>query len=200
MDLDNQIQVYIDEHEKFKDILVELRRIVKNEDFEETLKWGIPTYVYGKKNLVGIGAFQNHVGLWFFQGALLNDKARILHNAQTGKTKAMRQIHFKKLDEIDEPTLVAYLQETIKNQNNGLRVKISKAVKQVVIPSDLDSFLSADLSMLKAFIKLTPGRQKEYIEYIQSAKREQTKSDRLKKITPLIKAGKGLNDKYKSNR
>ena len=200
MDLDNQIQAYIDEHEKFKEILVELRRIVKNEDFQETLKWGIPTYVYGKKNLIGIGAFQNHVGLWFFQGALLNDKARILHNAQEGKTKAMRQIHIKKLDEIDEPTLVAYLQETIENQNKGLKIKTSKAVKQVVIPSDLNSFLSADLLMLKAFKKLTPGRQKEYIEYIQSAKREQTKSDRLKKITPLIKAGKGLNDKYKSNR
>lgn len=199
MNLDNQIQTYIDKHEKFKDILVELRRIVKNEAFEETLKWGIPTYVYEQKNLVAIGAFKNHVGLWFFQGALLKDKARILHNAQEGKTKAMRQIHFKNLDEIDETTLVAYLQETIKNQNKGLSVKISKPVKQVVISSELNSFLSADVSMLKAFKKLTPGRQKEYIEYIESAKRERTKSDRLKKIIPLIKAEKGLNDKYKSN-
>ena len=68
-----------------------------------------------------------------------------------------------------------------------------------MIPSELNSFLSGDVSILNAFKKLTPGRQKEYIEYIDSAKREQTKSDRLKKITPLIKAGKGLNDKYKSN-
>jgi len=200
MNLDNQIQAYINEHEKFKDILVELRRIVKNKAFEETLKWGIPTYVYEQKNLVGIGAFKNHVGLWFFQGALLKDEAGILHNAQEGKTKAMRQIHFKKFEEIDEQILVAYLQETIDNQNKGLKVNISKPVKQVVIPTELKSFLSADLLMFKAFKKLTPGRQKEYIEYIHSAKREQTKSDRLKKITPLIKAGKGLNDKYKSNR
>jgi len=199
MNFDNQIQAYIDEHEKFKDILVELRRIVKNEDFEETLKWGIPTYVYEQKNLVGIGAFKHHVGLWFFQGALLKDKSRVLHNAQEGKTKAMRQIHFKKIDEIDEPTLTAYLQETIENQHKGLEVKISKPVKHIVIPSELNSFLSGDVSILNAFKKLTPGRQKEYIEYIDSAKREQTKSDRLKKITPLIKAGKGLNDKYKSN-
>ena len=40
MNLDDQIEAYIDEHEKFKDILVDLRRIVKNEAFEETLKWG----------------------------------------------------------------------------------------------------------------------------------------------------------------
>lgn len=199
MDLDHKIQAYIDEHKKFKDILVELRRIIKKEDFEETLKWGIPTYVYDQKNLVGIGAFKNHVGLWFFQGALLKDKAKILHNAQEGKTKAMRQIHFKRLDEIDETTLKTYLQETITNQNKGLTVKISKPIKQITIPSDMASFLNVENSMLDAFKSLTPGRQKEYIEYIQSAKREKTKSDRLRKITHLIKAGKGLNDKYKSN-
>lgn len=199
MDLDQKIQAYIDEHKKFKDILVELRRIIKKEAFEETLKWGIPTYVYDQKNLVGIGAFKNHVGLWFFQGALLKDKAKILHNAQEGKTKAMRQIHFKRLDEIDETTLKTYLQETITNQNKGLTVKISKPIKQITIPSDMASFLNVENSMLDAFKSLTPGRQKEYIEYIQSAKREKTKSDRLRKITHLIKAGKGLNDKYKSN-
>ena len=199
MNLGHKIQAYIDEHKKFKDILVELRRIVNNEAFEETLKWGIPTYIYDQKNLVGIGAFKNHVGLWFFQGALLKDKAGILHNAQEGKTKAMRQIHFKRLDEIDETTLKTYLKETIEIQNKGFTVKISKPIKQITIPTDMASFLSSDDSMLKAFKNLTPGRQKEYIEYIQNAKREQTKSGRLKKITPLIKAGKGLNDKYKSN-
>ena len=199
MDFDHKIQAYIDEHKKFKDILVELRRIIKKEAFEETLKWGIPTYVYDQKNLVGIGAFKNHVGLWFFQGALLKDKAKVLHNAQEGKTKAMRQIHFKRLDEIDETTLKTYLQETITNQNKGLTVKISKPIKQITIPSDMASFLNVENSMLDAFKSLTPGRQKEYIEYFQSAKREKTKSDRLRKITHLIKAGKGLNDKYKSN-
>jgi len=199
MNLDDQIEAYIDEHEKFKDILVDLRRIVKNEAFEETLKWGIPTYVYDQKNLVAIGAFKNHVALWFFQGALLKDKARILHNAQEGKTKAMRQIHFKRIDQIDESFLGLYLQETIDNQNNGLQIKTSKPIKQVVIPSEMVSFLNSDILIQEAFKKLTPGRQKEYIEYIQSAKREQTKSGRIQKITPLIISGKGLNDKYKSN-
>ena len=198
MNLDIQIQSYIDENEKFKDILHELRRIVKGEDFEETIKWGIPTYVHDKANLVGIGAFKNHVGLWFFQGALLQDKAKILHNAQDGKTKAMRHIHFREFDEINESILKAYLQETIKNQRNGLKVKFNKPTKNVIIPQELAFYLNQDNKMKNAFENLTPGRQKEYAEYIQSAKKEQTKSDRMKKIAPLIKAGKGLNDKYKN--
>ncbi len=199
MDLENQILNYINQHDKFKDILTELRRIVKSLDFEETLKWGIPTYVFSQKNLVGIGAFKNHVGLWFFQGALLKDKSKILHNAQEGKTKAMRQVHFKELSDIDEIVLITYLQETIENQKKGLQIKISKPVKRVNIPAELMSSLEADNTLKVAFKNLTPGREKEYIEYILSAKREQTKIDRLIRISPMIKAGKGLNDKYKSN-
>ena len=74
MDVERKIKSYINEHQKFETVLTELRRIIKAHPFEETLKWGIPTYVYDKKNLVGIGAFKNHVGLWFFQGVLLKDK------------------------------------------------------------------------------------------------------------------------------
>jgi uncharacterized protein YdeI (YjbR/CyaY-like superfamily) len=50
---------------------------------------------------------------------------------------------------------------------------------------------------LKAqFDKLTPGRQREYAEYISTAKQEATKKRRLQKITPMIEKGIGLNDKY----
>jgi len=44
---------------------------------------------------------------------------------------------------------------------------------------------------------LSLSKQREYSEYISEAKRETTKVTRLKKITPLIEAGKGLHDKYK---
>ena len=82
MDIDDKIQSYIAEHEKFNELLSALREIIKKYPFEEMLKWGMPTYVYDKRNLIGIGAFKNHVALWFFQGALLQDKDHILHNAQ----------------------------------------------------------------------------------------------------------------------
>lgn len=197
MSLEDKIQKYISEHEKFEGLLNELRRIIGNHPFEETLKWGIPTYVYQKRNLVGIGGFKNHVGLWFFQGALLKDEYKILHNAQEGKTKAMRQIHFRSIEEIDENILDHYLKETIDNQVAGRFVKSSKAVKEVKLPNELKEYLKSDSALNDSFQLLTPGRQKDYANYISEAKREQTKTDRLLKITPLIKEGKGLYDKYK---
>ena len=197
MTFDDKIAAYIDQHEQFSELLNVLRSIIKKHPFEETVKWGMPTYVFDKKNLIGIGAFKKHVGLWFFQGALLEDKAQILHNAQEAKTKAMRQVHFKKISEIDPVVLHRYLEETIENQKNGLTVQISKPVKKVILPDDLSNYLEKHAALSVSFSRLTPGRQKEYAEYISSAKRAQTKIDRLKKITPLINEGIGLNDKYK---
>ena len=197
MTFDDKIAAYIDQHEQFTELLNVLRSIIKKHPFEETVKWGMPTYVFDKKNLIGIGAFKKHVGLWFFQGALLEDKAQILHNSQEAKTKAMRQVHFKKISEIDPDILHGYLEETIENQKNGLTVQISKPVKKVILPDDLSNYLEKHAALSVSFSRLTPGRQKEYAEYISSAKRAQTKIDRLKKITPLINEGIGLNDKYK---
>lgn len=57
--------------------------------------------------------------------------------------------------------------------------------------------LKNDKNANKSFKKLSPYNQKEYAEYISTAKQEKTKISRLAKILPMIKKGKGLNDKYK---
>jgi uncharacterized protein YdeI (YjbR/CyaY-like superfamily) len=40
--------------------------------------------------------------------------------------------------------------------------------------------------------------QREYADYIASAKRADTRQRRIEKILPMIVAGVGLNDKYRS--
>ena len=42
------------------------------------------------------------------------------------------------------------------------------------------------------------GRKREYIEYIETAKRVTTKLSRIEKIIPLIMENKGLYYKYKN--
>lgn len=48
-----------------------------------------------------------------------------------------------------------------------------------------------------AFKQLRPGLQREYADYIDSAKRDETKLRRIGKILPMITAGIGLNDKHR---
>lgn len=198
MDAEDKILNFISKHEQFADILLRLRDIIRVHPFEEAMRWGVPTYRFDNQNLVGIGAFKNHVGLWFFQGSLLSDPHHILKNAQQGKTKAMRQIRFRSVEEIDEKIISAYLKETLENQKKGLLVKIDRTPKKVRLPIELITSLEQDQNLSDQFYNLTPGRQNEYANYIAEAKRMQTKSNRLIKIKPLILDGKGLYDKYKN--
>ena len=58
--------------------------------------------------------------------------------------------------------------------------------------------LNTNSSLEEAYNTLSPSKQREYCDYIESAKKEATKLTRLEKIKPLIIEGKGLHDKYKN--
>ncbi|MDX1317182.1 MAG: YdeI/OmpD-associated family protein, partial [Xanthomarina gelatinilytica] len=66
------------------------------------------------------------------------------------------------------------------------------------IPKELQIALETNKNFQAAFKALTPGKQREYCEYIELAKQEKTKMSRLEKIKPMILKGVGLNDKYKN--
>ena len=69
--------------------------------------------------------------------------------------------------------------------------------KKFTIPQELQNLLEADERLFEQFVLLSPFKQKEYAEYINTAKRIATKQSRLDKISLMIREGKGLNDKYR---
>ena len=107
----------------------------------------------------------------------------------------MRQLRFQSEEEIDDSMVMQLLLEAIENQKQGKEIKPEK--KKLEIPDELKEALSNSSELSEAFDSLTPGKQKEYAEYISEAKREETRLKRLEKITPMILSGVGLNDQYK---
>lgn len=75
---------YIAHAGAWRDELIRLRNILRATPLQEDVKWGGPCYTYKGRNVVGIGSFKSYFGLWFFQGALLNDDNNVLINAQEG--------------------------------------------------------------------------------------------------------------------
>ncbi|MDT0644702.1 YdeI/OmpD-associated family protein [Zunongwangia sp. F363] len=187
---------YIEVHEKWQEELHVLREMMLSTELEETIKWGAPVYTLAGKNVAGLGAFKNHCAIWFFNGALLTKHTDLLHNAQEGKTKALRQIRFTKGDEIKPEILLKYVSEAIANEKLGKVIKQEK--QKLIVPPELKTALENDKELNNEFQKLTEGKQREYAVYISEAKREATKQSRLQKIIPMIKRGEGLNDKYKN--
>jgi len=187
---------YIEHHHQFQSELILLRDLLLGTELEETVKWGAPAYTLKGKNLIGLMAFKSYVGLWFHQGVYLKDDSKVLFNAQEGKTKALRQWRFEKGAEIDSDLVLRYIEEAIANQKAGKELKVERN-KALIIPAELERELQNNSSLKAAFEQLTAAKQREYANYIATAKRQETRDARLEKVIPMISAGKGLNDKYR---
>lgn len=179
----------------FKTELESIRGILLETGLQETIKWGIPVYTFGKDNVVGVAAFKSYFGIWFYQGSLLNDSYNLLINAQEGVTKALRQYRMNSKDDIKAEAIKEYVFESIENFKNDRKVLPEK--KNLYIPTLLQNRLDKSPDLSDKFNSLTNFKKREYAEYIDSAKRESTKMDRLEKIVPMILEGIGLNDKYR---
>lgn len=191
------VEEYIETHTKWSKALIKLREILLKTELTETLKWSAPTYTLNNKNVLAIGAFKNYFGLWFFNGVFLKDTQNVL-NAQEGKTKALRQWRFTSTEEINESLILEYVYEAIKNQKQGLELKPERTKKETIVPVELQELLDNNPFLKENFKNLSPYKQREYCEYISSAKREATKLNRLEKIKPMLEKGIGLNDKYRN--
>ncbi|HPF97896.1 MAG TPA: YdeI/OmpD-associated family protein, partial [Mangrovimonas sp.] len=148
------------------------------------------------KNVLSFGAFKHHFGIWFFNGVFLKDEHNLLEQAQE-KTKGLRNMKMTSIDQLNKPVVLAYIKEAIENQKLGKEIKPEAKGKTVDIPEELNAALKKDKVLMDSFKALTPFKQREYCEYIDTAKRAETKQTRLEKIIPMIKKGIGLNDKYR---
>ena len=190
------VDEYIANAKQWQDELRTLRRILGSTELQEEIKWGAPCYTHDGKNVVGIGGFKSYFGLWFHQGVLLEDKHNVLINAQEGRTKALRQWRMQSANEIKAAAIKAYVKEAIQLEKAGKGIAADRG-KPIIVPPELRKALQKRKAVGKKFAELTPGRQREYADYISAAKREETKLSRIEKILPMISAGKGLNDKYR---
>ncbi len=196
MELSGSVADYIDKQVKWKDALTLIRGLILETGLVETVKWGAPVYALDGKNVLGLSAFKGYVGIWFFQGVFLKDKNKKLVNAQEGSTKAMRQMRFTNIEDIDILVVKSYLNEAIANQRAGKMVKVQRTTS-FEMPDELNKALKADTSLNSKYQELTYGKQKEFALYILEAKQETTRLKRLEKVKPMINAGVGLHDKYR---
>lgn len=192
------VEEYIETNAHFKEELILLRDLINSTELNEAIKWSAPVYDLNGKNVLGLGAFKQHFCIWFFNGVFLKDEYNLLINAQE-KTKGLRQMRFKSIKDVNKNAVLAYVKEAIENQRLGKEIKPSKITKKdIIIPVELQNELDSNSLLLDAFKLLTPSKQREYSEYISTAKRDTTKQTRLEKIKPMIVKGIGLHDKYKN--
>ena len=184
----------ISELEPFAQVICKrLRKIILSADPEliEDWKWGPNYYLNGM--VCGYWGFKKHVSFVFFQGSLLKDKKKIL--LQNPGNVHNRHIKFTDVKQIDDKVILEYLFEAIDNNRKGLKI-IETKDKTIETPEDVaKAFKKA--KVLTYFDSLAFSHRKEYIQWIESAKKEDTRTKRIEQAVEKLLDKQMMHDKYK---
>lgn len=199
---DKNIELYINKSADFaQPILWHILELVHEAcpDVEEGMKWNFPHFLYKENILCSMAAFKQHCAFGFWLASKMKDPKKILSGGKekNGMGHLGRITSLKDLP--SDTVLKAYIKEAMSLIDKG--VKISKKPteaekKELVVPSYLTSALKKNKKAAEAFAKFSYSHRKEYIEWITSAKKEETRLSRLEKAIKMMSDGKSQNHKY----
>jgi uncharacterized protein YdeI (YjbR/CyaY-like superfamily) len=187
-----KVDAYVSRAKTWRGEIQKIRSVLLECGLDEDLKWGKPCFHLDGKNIAIIQPFKAHCALLFFKGALLEDNHGLLRS-QGENTQSALRLEFVSEAQIKKTVLKSYVKQAIEVENAGRKVDF-KAKRQLELPDELSEILQRDDRLAKAFDALTPGRQRGYVLYFMGAKKSETRTARINKLTPKILAGLGFHD------
>jgi uncharacterized protein YdeI (YjbR/CyaY-like superfamily) len=193
---DPRVDAYIADAPDFaRPILIHLRELVHRNcpQVEETLKWRMPTFMYHGM-LAGMAAFRQHCSFGFWKHELVVGKAL------AGSPPGMGQ--FGKVTKISElpsaRALAACVKRAMKLNEDGVKAPRAMKKRALTMPPDLAAALRKNRRAAAAFAAFSRTNQRDYIEWLVDAKRDETRARRLRQAIEWIAEGKPRNWKYMS--
>jgi uncharacterized protein YdeI (YjbR/CyaY-like superfamily) len=195
--LDPRIDAYVAKSAPFaQPILKHLRSLVHSAcpEVEETIKWGMPHFDY-HGIMCAMSAFKAHCAFGFWKGAL------IVKGADNKDAQAMGQFgRIASLEDLPpKATIVRYVKAAMKLNEEGAKaphMEKRKSRKSPPMHPALAKALKAHKGIGANFKKFSPSAQREYIEWIGSAKTDETRERRLETALEWIAEGKSRHWKY----
>jgi uncharacterized protein YdeI (YjbR/CyaY-like superfamily) len=192
---DPRVDAYIESAADFaKPILNHLRRLVHKvcPEVEETWKWSFPHFIY-KGMFCHMAAFKKHCAFGFWHKSArdtIEDNKSGDAMGQLGKITSLADLP-------RDAVLTRYLKHAMKLNEAGIKSPIKRATpKPLKIPDNVKAALQTNPLARANFKKLSPSHQREYVEWIAEAKREETVNKRLTTMLQWLAEGKSRNWKY----
>lgn len=197
MAFDPRIADYIQSAAAFaQPMLVHIRDAVHQAcpQVEETIKWGMPTFMHAGGILCGMAAFKKHVSFGYWKHALgVGDGSAREGMGSYGKMASLKDLPPKK-------TLLAHIRKAAKLNEDGVKApaqrKSAKPFPQE--PDDLVAALRKNKAAQATYEAFPPSCKREYVEWITEAKREETRAKRLAQAVEWMAEGKRRNWKYEN--
>jgi hypothetical protein len=157
-------------------------------DLTESIKWNTLAFS-GRKLVCALSACKAHVGIAFFRGTELDDPRGLFDPAGETNTN-LRSIRLKSLDEFDRRAFEALLHAAVELDD---RRDIPPAPKVKREPWPVPDFFADALTRNKkaaaGFAALSMSCQREYLVWLSSAKRPETRQARLKQTLAALRQG-----------
>jgi uncharacterized protein YdeI (YjbR/CyaY-like superfamily) len=199
--LDPRIDAYIAKSAEFaQPILARIRERVHGAlpEVEESIKWGMPHFMYQGKILCGMAAFKAHCTFGFWHGkAVVGAAASDEAMGQLGRITSLKEL--PSATRMKAWVKAAIAERAVVAAQPKVR-KVAKASPYDAVPEDLAAALAkkANAAARKTFDAFPPGCRREYIEWIVTAKQDATRERRLTQTLEWLAAGKRRNWKYEN--
>lgn len=192
------VEEYISRKPAFARPICELLRALIHKaapTLDEGIRWGGPSYK-GKGLVLGLGAFKEHVTLFFARGKELDDPEGVLDESEG--TAASRNFKVKSLAEAKAKSkaLTALIKQAVALDAQGPAAKKAKR-PELPVPAVLSAALRSHAKARKTFEGFSPSARRDYCEWIGGAKKEETVQRRLEKALVMLSEGKSMSDAYK---
>jgi uncharacterized protein YdeI (YjbR/CyaY-like superfamily) len=198
MSTDPRIDAYIERQADFaRPILEHLRSMVHAAcpEGEETLKWGMPHFLYKGRMLAGMAAFKAHATFGFRRGKEVLGETGAERDAM-GQFGRLTSVADLPPDDI----LHAMIRKAMALTDSGAPPARSKPAPkpEPETPPELESALLANPAARAVFDGFPPGCRREYVEWVAEAKRPETRDKRIAQAVEWMAEGKRRNWKYES--
>lgn len=162
-------------------------------DAVETLKWGMPHFIYKEKNLCNMASFKQHCAFGFWFSSLLDlDKKSTEAMGQFGRITSLADLP-------KDRQFTQYIKQAMKLEDDGVKPapKPKSAEKKTLdVPDYFSSALKKNKKAHATFNGFSYSNRKEYVEWVTDAKGEDTRARRLQTAIEWMAEGKIRNWKY----
>ncbi|MCC7394789.1 MAG: YdeI/OmpD-associated family protein [Sphingomonadaceae bacterium] len=167
-------------------------------DIVEAIKWSMPAFTYRGKMVANMAAFKAHVAFGFWHGAMVTGggERRMDAMGDSGRITHVDQLP-------DSATIIAWARRQCALIDAGVKPPhLAGRTKHPQLSIDavpeFAAKLAANPTAKAHFDGFPPSAQREYIDWIASAKRDATRAQRIADALNWLADGKRRNWKYMS--
>ena len=193
---DPRIDAYIDRSADFaKPILTHLRGVIHEAcpDCEETLKWSMPSFTYKGKILASFAAFKAHATFGYWNDSMLQKEEK--NRSAMGQFGRLTSL----ADLPDRERLIDLTRQSVALIDSGAKPQRTTAKKApFTVPQDMRAAIDGNPAAKACFDGFPPSAQRDYVEWITEAKRDETRGKRLAQAVEWLAEGKRRHWKYEN--